>query len=373
VPTEDGELDIALCYLIGFGIPVDLEVGLEYLIRAAKSGNVRARAIALRMHRAHKVTLPEGIPWAAWLSEATSAGSRIAAEDLRLSDHTQYQVSIETFRRKHLGKISQYMVPETLDFFFTLFPVQEPTKCAQAITEWIADNKHGHENIKGIEYRGWTVLHFAAAYGYTDTVIKLLDMGMNIDEPNLLRETALLCACRAGRLAVVKLLLERGANATTADYGGTTPLHYSIGFDSSDIQSLITLLITKGAGVHATSQPFDYTFSPVQWIGEIKSYCGTPLNWAIDANRLDIVHALLDHGADPLRDDGLFEQIGKLDLEMTSGKKTFSPLHFAFQRSQADMLELFFRQAAVKNAAFSTGSDKLSLQTAMETLPLELM
>jgi hypothetical protein len=94
------------------------------------------------MHRAHGAALPEGIPWVAWLSEATSAGPRIAAEDLHSLDNSQYQVSIKTFRRKYHGRISQHMDPEILDLLITLFPMQEPTKYAQAITEWIAHNKH---------------------------------------------------------------------------------------------------------------------------------------------------------------------------------------------------------------------------------------
>jgi hypothetical protein len=77
--------------------------------------------------------------------------------------------------------------------------------------------------------------------------------------------------------------------------------------------------------------------------------------------------------ADPMRDDGLFEQIGKLDLEMTSRGGAFSALHFAFQRLKADMLQLFFHQAAIKTAALSAGPHKLPLQTAMKILPLEFM
>jgi hypothetical protein len=38
VPTEQGELDIALCNLIGFGVPIDFTLGLEHLICAARAG-----------------------------------------------------------------------------------------------------------------------------------------------------------------------------------------------------------------------------------------------------------------------------------------------------------------------------------------------
>jgi hypothetical protein len=58
---------------------------------------------------------------------------------------------------------------------------------------------------------------------------------------------------------------------------------------------------------------------------------------------------------------------------MTSGRGAFSALHYAFQRLKVDMLQLFFRQAAIKTAALSAGPHKLSLQTTMKILPLELM
>jgi hypothetical protein len=154
---------------------------------------------------------------------------------------------------------------------------------------------------------------------------------------------------------VVKLLLDRGANLTIADFMGTTPLYYCKAFNLVDIHGIVTLLISKGVNVHVTSQPIGNTFSPVQWIGETISYCDTPSNWAVDTNRYEIDNTLLDYGADPMRDDGLFEQNGKLDLEMTSGGGAFSALHFAFQRLKADMLQLFFRQAAIKTAALSAG------------------
>jgi hypothetical protein len=122
-----------------FRSTLHLAWNISFVLQGAR--NARARAIALRMHRANRAALPEGIPWVAWLSEATSAGSRIAAEDLRSLDNSQYQVSIKTFGRKYDGRISQHVDAEILHLLITLFPIQEPTKYAQAITEWIAHNK----------------------------------------------------------------------------------------------------------------------------------------------------------------------------------------------------------------------------------------
>ena len=67
-------------------------------------------------------------------------------------------------------------------------------------------------------------LTLAAANGDLEIVTYLLDHKADVDLPGALRETALIKATRAHHNDVIKLLIERGANADDTDSSGTTAL-----------------------------------------------------------------------------------------------------------------------------------------------------
>ena len=58
---------------------------------------------------------------------------------------------------------------------------------------------------------GQTAMHFASMWGHADTVSTLLDAGADINAPNDNGKTPLFYAVRNDRIAVVRLLLKRGA------------------------------------------------------------------------------------------------------------------------------------------------------------------
>jgi ankyrin repeat protein len=66
---------------------------------------------------------------------------------------------------------------------------------------------------------GWTALHYAAAGGSAPIGTALLERGAGIDATSPSGMTPLMLAAREGKEDMVKLLLERGANASLRDGG----------------------------------------------------------------------------------------------------------------------------------------------------------
>lgn len=67
---------------------------------------------------------------------------------------------------------------------------------------------------KGVEINrpGWTALHYAAASGSLPIIQRLLDESAFIDAESPNKTTPLMMAARGGHAAVIKLLLEEGAD-----------------------------------------------------------------------------------------------------------------------------------------------------------------
>jgi ankyrin repeat protein len=79
----------------------------------------------------------------------------------------------------------------------------------------------------------------AAAEGDAVTVQKLLDSGASIDAHARDDWTPVTTASREGKLGVVKLLLERGANVNTKEGGGHTALFWARKYQHRDVEEAL--------------------------------------------------------------------------------------------------------------------------------------
>jgi ankyrin repeat protein len=201
-------------------------------------------------------------------------------------------------------------------------------------------------------------LHWAASFGQINVVQLLLDRGADV-EGGLSGLTPLQSAARAGQRSVFELLLARGARpnlfvdaavgsmeevtarldaeaglVNAQDEYGTPPLHIAAEQWRDDV---VRLLLERGADAGLTDRHEDTalhklairSFDPVLWWGEVANgpdaRCFdparqiataellvqhradararnwrklTPLHRAVRANRLEYVRFLLEHGAD---------------------------------------------------------------------------
>ncbi len=121
-------------------------------------------------------------------------------------------------------------------------------------------------------------LHLAAAQGKLAVVRFLLDHGADIGARNNRELTPLHEAVKAGHKAMAELLLERGANVSARGVHGQTPLHEAA---ARRFQALAELLVKAGADINARA-----------------ASGGTPLHQAAEAGATEILKLLLDERAD---------------------------------------------------------------------------
>src|SRR6516164_4464981 len=83
----------------------------------------------------------------------------------------------------------------------------------------------------------------------------LLDYGASVDDRGRYGLTALHYAVRGGKLPLIKLLLERGAQADALDENGLTPLlHLAKTRSKADPVPVMELLVAGGADVNARDE-----------------------------------------------------------------------------------------------------------------------
>lgn len=260
---------------------------------------------------------------------------------------------------------------------------------------------------------GWTVLHFAAGAGFVDIVKRLIDSGADkngtddtgmtpmaiaastgqqdvIDylirlgandesgfpayqaassgqldvvkffleyNPSILNtasktgETLLQIAVKKNHPAVLRCLLDRGADVDIVENGGWTPLHGAAEWNYPD---MVRALVDHGADIHAKSESGS-----------------TPLRCAVDCGNLEIADYLLECGADSsefLGGVGLLHAAAQnghreivelllkhgLDLEIKS-ENEWTPLACAAREGKHDVASLLLEHGANISAQDSDG------------------
>lgn len=206
----------------------------------------------------------------------------------------------------------------------------------------------------------WTPLHYAAKKGFVQAAGRLLDDGISTEARTMEDRTALHIAAAEGQLGVVKLLLQRNANPSASDKQSLTPVALATDKNHFDV-ALAFFDSTRDKSLFAAEK--SQLLTSAIWTGDkqklrrlLQSNCDPnttaggprPLRVAIEKADVEIVHILLQNGADPA-------------LRSVDGSL---PLAAAVIRRAAEVVRLLVKHGADPHSISALG--KSPFQIAME-------
>ena len=161
----------------------------------------------------------------------------------------------------------------------------------EVVSHLIADHGRNPEDLD-LSHTRRPPLHHAALWESDQAALALIEGGADVNRVYgevHHGETPLHRAAQTGSAAVAKVLLSRGANLDAADYTGDTPLHEAVRrSDAAENVALVSLLLDKGADPNIRGyrgwRPLD-----------LASHGGNADTWQA---RRDMMAALIAWGAD---------------------------------------------------------------------------
>jgi ankyrin repeat protein len=167
-----------------------------------------------------------------------------------------------------------------------------------------------------------TALYWAARNGHVAVVQLLLEKGADVEVKDIDGDTALHRPAWNGHEAVVQLLLKKGVDIEAKDIGGHTALHGAV---HNGHEAVVRLLLEKGVGVEVKNNNGDTALHQAAWKGheavvrlllekgvdvEVKNNNGdTALHQAAWKGHEAVVRLLLENGADK---EGVDDQGGSV-------------------------------------------------------------
>jgi ankyrin repeat protein len=203
-------------------------------------------------------------------------------------------------------------------------------------------------NLSAVDDQGETPLHKASSRSNFDLVSLYLEAGTPIDQRNNLGWTPFMQSRSA---SISKALLDRGANIHAASDQGITAIHHAA--KACDLE-LVSLLLANGADIHALAPREDRVSDPLV-------EHNTPLHLAVASahgsmmgGALQVVTALLDHGADIEAKEGA----GKTPLLLAISTEFDSPYG---RRPNEQVVSYLLERGADHHAVDDSGKSAVQL------------
>jgi len=254
-------LNLAICHYLGFGVERDTKRVGEHIHASALRGTPEARLV---INPLSQLLGFEGL-------------DAIEAQKFDSIKHPEFDAELRVM-----------LTARTRD------PYRPPFR--ELLELWF-------EKIASMDIKGWD-LHSTVASNDFEVTSRFI-RGGSADYQNNKGQTALLLACQNGNFRIAKLLLENGSNPSLPDDNGYTPLHMLSMFADDDIEPLCKLIQSTNPLVNL--EAFSETPCPLPDFWDV--LVGTPLQWAVTANNLVAVKALVDIGADPMSAPGWLSPI----------------------------------------------------------------
>ncbi|KAH9232156.1 hypothetical protein K456DRAFT_1870302 [Colletotrichum gloeosporioides 23] len=270
---------IAVAHVNGVGVRFDINTAHDFLLCAAKWGHEQAQTTLINIfdHQGPPdATVPLGL-WVDWLKRTAELGSDTALEKLKAASASSWRSAQEVSQTRRLESEG-----------FGLLQSQ------QAVVDGQCEGQLSTSQS----------LVLAIIHERGDMVEELIR-----NNPQLLNqpvsqagESPLLVACRFARVDIVKLLVNKQADASIGDTSGICPLHWLCVFPDSDTGPIAHLLHKQGGNPN----PLAVTYVRDEYLRNFQPRPAnatkewTPLHWAVAAKNLAAVDALLAVGSDPL-------------------------------------------------------------------------
>jgi ankyrin repeat protein/uncharacterized glyoxalase superfamily protein PhnB len=181
--------------------------------------------------------------------------------------------------------------------------------------------------------------------------------------------TGLHTAAKAGHATIVRLLLEHGADPNAREVGDNTyPLHWAAARGHVEIPRI---LLDAGGDVHGIGDVHE--LDVIGWATVFHSPAEDPLS--VDPSRRELAAFLVERGAThhifsaiALGDLSLIREVAEqnphaLDRRLSRFEQRQTPLHFAINRKRYDILDLLIELGADLEAP--DGGGQTALATAM--------
>ncbi|CZR66070.1 uncharacterized protein PAC_15971 [Phialocephala subalpina] len=303
---------------------------LDLLAQSANNGHLEAQATVGSLHDALGYSVPvRREVEIEWLFAGSLRGSMTAQTRLKKLDAEKYKEAIVLIGSSYGGlspEVSGLLHDQNLLNALSDDPSQFPV--------------------------GY--IHYLASIGDLELLIKSPRLPKEMyNLRNILGETPLVVACRAGHAKVATFLLQCGSDPSISTNQGVCPLHFLSAFDEQSIPTMATLLLQYGAVLEQPSRNAKIYMG--QFDSRFGSVNGTPLLWAVAARNASATEALVEHGADPFKTTT--EQIRAFDED---DRWEPSPIQWAALWHQHQLLKILLSGA-------KRPQDRIALQQRLNT------